>query len=199
MRERLGSLEKEVRRLERALDRLSAKLDKHGETLKTLTREMKKREKREETLMTALGLGPRSRVGDRGLLDELDDSILRLEDYLLAMGERVERILSMLQSHREFLDRVNDSVLRMGQRERMRLELDIMMNSISILAMAGIEIDPSIPSEVEELRRELVEGSQELEGLRRRKEELDRRLEAEVKRYDLSRLFAQRKDIPGYG
>jgi chromosome segregation ATPase len=199
MRERVQSLEKEVKRLERGLNRLSLKLEKQGEVLKTLSREMGKRQKREEILMAALGLGPRSKVGDRGFLEDLDDSILRLEDYLLAMGERVQRILTMLQSHREFLDKVNESVLRMGQRERMRLELDIMMNSVSILAMAGIEIDPAIPSELEELRREVAEGSTELERLKRRKEELDRRLEAEIKRYDLSLLFSGKKNIPGYG
>ncbi len=81
----------------------------------------------------------------------------------------------------------------------MRLELDIMMNSISILAMAGIEIDPSIPAELDELRKSVLDGAVELEGLRERKKELNRRLEGEIKRYDLDKLFARRKDIPGYG
>jgi chromosome segregation ATPase len=199
MKERIYSLERELKRVENRLGKVTLKLEKHSEVLKDLSREMKSRQRREDVLMAALGLNSRSKVGDRGFLEDLDDSILRLEDYLLAMGDRVQRILSMLQSHRDFLDRVNESVLRMGQRERMRLELDIMMNSISILAIAGVEIDPSIASEIEKLRRDVAEGTQDLEELRRRKEELNRRLEAEIKRYDLSQLFSGKSNIPGYG
>lgn len=196
-KERLYALEKGLGKLERRLERLMEKVHTHSLTLKKLGRGMESRRKREEVLLAALGLGTRSKVGDRGILEELDDSILRLEDYLLAMGERVQRILSMLQEHRELLNRVGEGIQGRGQREYLRLELDVLMNSISILALAGIEVDPSIPAEVEELRRS-VAGGGEIEGLAQRKDELRRRLENELSRYDLEKLFARGR-IPGYG
>ncbi|MFQ5837642.1 MAG: hypothetical protein ACE5HJ_02530 [Thermoplasmata archaeon] len=199
MKERVYSLEKELGKAERRLDRLALKLGKQGDALKNLSKQMEARRKREEVLMAALGINQRSKVGERGFLKDLDDSILRLEDYLLAMGERVQRILGMLQGHREFLDRVNESVVGRGQRERIRLELDIMMNSISILAMAGIEVDRAIASELEELRKSVADEAEDLEMIKRRKEDLGKRLQAEIKRYDLNQLFHRRKEIPGYG
>ncbi len=199
LKERVYTLERDVKRLEKGLGKLALKLEKQTDLLKGLGKKMDTRHRREKVLMAALGIKPTSKVGDRGTLEEIDDSILRLEDYLLAMGERVQRILEMLQGHKEFLDRVSEGIVKSGQRERMGLELDIMMNSISILVMAGIEIDPSIPAEVDELRRSVRNDSEDLKGLRNRKKLLEERLEGEIKRYDLSQLFASRKEIPGYG
>ncbi len=192
-------MEQSLARLERQLERLLVKLEKQEERLTGLSEQMQSRRERERLLTEALGLKSDAKVGDRGTLDDMDDSILRLEDYLLALGERVQKILSMLQDHRELLDDVQRSVLGKGRRDRMRLELDIMMNSISILAMAGIEIDPSIPAELDELRKAVLDTGEELEKLRRKKRDLNRRLEEGIKRYDLDKLFSKRKQIPGYG
>ncbi len=192
-------MEKDLGKVERQIERIVIKLEKQTDQIKVLAKKMDTRHQREEVIMAALDIRPTSNVGERGSLEDIDDSILRLEDYLLAMGERVQRILEMLQGHREFLDQVDESVVQSGRRERMRLELNILLNSISILAMAGIEIDPSIPAEVDELRRSMQDNGEELEGVRSRKQELEQRLEGAIKKYDLSQLFAKKKDIPGYG
>ena len=192
------ALEKDLKRLEGKLERLLVKVDKGQGTQQDLSKEMARREKGEHLLREALGLGPRARVGDRGVLGEMDDSILRLEDYLLQLGERVQRILTMLQGHKEFLDQVSQSVMGHGLRERTKLELDIAMNTISILTVAGLRIDPTIPVEMERLRRALVEKEEDLEEIRRRKTELDRRLEGEIKQYDVERLFDPDSEVAGY-
>ncbi|MEE9237856.1 MAG: hypothetical protein V3U52_08740 [Thermoplasmata archaeon] len=199
IKERVYSVEKDLGKVERQIERIVIKLEKQTDQIKVLAKKMDTRHQREEVIMAALDIRPTSNVGERGSLEDIDDSILRLEDYLLAMGERVQRILEMLQGHREFLDQVDESVVQSGRRERMRLELNILLNSISILAMAGIEIDPSIPAEVDELRRSMQDNGEELEGVRSRKQELEQRLEGAIKKYDLSQLFAKKKDIPGYG
>ncbi|MDX1534048.1 MAG: hypothetical protein R3291_00310 [Thermoplasmata archaeon] len=196
--ERVFALEKDLKRLEGKLERLLVKVDKGQGTQQDLSKEMARREKGEHLLREALGLGPRARVGDRGVLGEMDDSILRLEDYLLQLGERVQRILTMLQGHKEFLDQVSQSVMGHGLRERTKLELDIAMNTISILTVAGLRIDPTIPVEMERLRRALVEKEEDLEEIRRRKTELDRRLEGEIKQYDVERLFDPDSEVAGY-
>ena len=196
--ERMFALEKDFRRLEGKLERLLVKLDRDHREQQDLSKEMARRKKGEAVLWDALGLGPRAKIGDRGILAEMDDSVLRLEDYLLQLGERVQRILTMLQGHKEFLDKVSQSVIGHGLRERTRLELDIAMNTISILTVAGLRIDPTIPSEMERLRRALAEEDQNLEEIRRRKTELDRRLEGEIKQYDVERLFDPDSEVAGY-
>ncbi len=199
LREKIYSLERDVKRLEERIGKLTVQLKEQGDLLTSFAGDMDIRHQREEVLMAALGIEPSSEVGERGSLEDIDDSILRLEDYLLAMGERVQRILEMLQGHKEFLDKVNESIVRSGTRERMGLELDIMMNSISILVMAGIEIDPSIAAELEALRKSVRDSNVDIEGLRSRKRLLQERLQGEIKRYDLEQLFSKKKQIPGYG
>ncbi|MEE9174537.1 MAG: hypothetical protein V3U30_06135 [Thermoplasmata archaeon] len=196
--ERVFALEKDFRRLEGKLERLLVKLDRDHREQQDLSKEMARRKKGEAILWEALDLGPRAKIGDRGILAEMDDSVLRLEDYLLQLGERVQRILTMLQGHKEFLDKVSQSVIGHGLRERTRLELDIAMNTISILSVAGLRIDPRIPNEMERLRRALAEKDQDLEEIRRRKTELDRRLEGEIKQYDVERLFDPDSEVAGY-
>ncbi len=196
--ERVFSLEKDFRRLEGKLERLLVKGDRDHREQQDLSKEAARRKKGEAVLREALGLGPRAKIGDRGILAEMDDSVLRLEDYLLQLGERVQRILTMLHGHKEFLDKVSQSVIGHGLRERTRLELDIAMNTISILTVAGLRIDPAIPNEMERLRRALAEEDQNLEEIRRRKTELDRRLEGEIKQYDVERLFDPDSEVAGY-
>lgn len=198
LEERVFALERDLQRTEEKLERLLAAVEGASRDQERLAQEVEKRQRIEEVLLAALDLTARSEVGDRGVLEDMDDSILRLEDYLLAMGERVERILGMLQTHKELLDRVGESVIGKGERDRLRLELDIAMNSISILALAGVEIDPSIPSEMETLRRSLGEEEAEIGPIRERKEDLVKRLEGEIRKYDLDALFARRVDLPGY-
>jgi hypothetical protein len=196
--ERVFALERDLRRLEGKLERLLIKRDKDYGVQKDLSKEMIRRRKSEEVVREALGLGPRAKAGERGVLTEMDDSILRLEDYLLQLGERVQRILTMLQGHKEFLDEVSQSVIGHGLRERTKLELDISMNTISILTVAGLRIDPTIPSEMERLRHALLQEGGDVEEIRRRKTELDRRLEGEIKQYDVERLFDPESDVAGY-
>ncbi len=196
--ERVFALEKDFRRLEGKLERLLVKLERDHREQKVLSKEMARQKKGEAVLWEALGLGPRAKIGDRGILAEMDDSVLRLEDYLLQLGERVQRILAMLQGHKEFLDKVSQSVIGHGLRERTKLELDIAMNTISILTVAGLRIDPTIANEMERLRRALAEKNQNLEDIRRRKTELDRRLEGEIKQHDVERLFDSDSEVAGY-
>lgn len=197
--ERVFALERDLSRLDDKLDKLLEKLGRQGDGLQTLEDSLTRLHQGEEALRQAIGLSPDAGTGDRGFLDEMDDSILRLEDYLLALGERVQRVLLMLQDHKALLDDVNDSVAGQSQRDRLRLELDIMMNAISILAIAGVEIDPAIPAELDELRHAVREDQAEVEALQQRKMALDLRLAGEVKRYDLAQLYAGRKQLPGYG
>lgn len=198
LEERLYALEKGLVRMDRRLDQVLERLGRAAKEREGLSRDVHALLRGEEILMTALDLTPRATPGDRGILEDMDDTILRLEDYLLGMGDRVQRILGMLQTHKELLDRVGETVIGKGERDRVRLELDIAMNSISILSLAGVEVDPAIASEMETLRKSVSEGEEELAHIKERKEELVKRLEGEIKKYDLGQLYAKRLDLPGY-
>lgn len=146
--------------------------------------------RRQDTIVRALALGERSKKGDRGVIQDLQESIVRLEDYLLKTAERIENILSALKQHREFLVSVNKRVLDLGTKDRIRLELDVMKNTLSILSLNGMEFDGSVVKEIDRLRASVREA-EDLEVLEQSKTELD-------KKFDLDAIWARKKEIPGY-
>ncbi len=154
--------------------------------------------RRQAVLIEALQLGDRPRRGDRGILRELQESVIRVEDYLLKTSERIENILSALKQHREFLVTMNNRVLNVGTKDRIRLELDVMKNTLSILTLNGMELDTDLVREIEKLRRTLPDAS-DLAELERAKAELDKKFNGELKKFDLDAIWAKRKEIPGYG
>lgn len=147
--------------------------------------------------MEALSLSPRSKVGDRGILGDLSQSILRLEEHLLKTSERIESILEALKSHREFLVKMNKRFFDLGTRERIRLELDVMRNTLSILALNGVDFDQSLLKDIDRLKSSL-EAEADVGHIQRSKENLDKKFEEELKRFDLDAIFQKKKEIPGY-
>ncbi len=148
-------------------------------------------------LFEALQLGDAAKRGDRGVVRELQDSVVRLEDYLLKTADRIENILSALKQHRELLVTVNKRVLDVGTKDRIRLELDVMKNTLSILALNGVDFDATLVKDIDELKKKL-RASEDLAGLERAKASLDEKFDGELKKYDLETLWARKKEIPGY-
>jgi len=195
---RIALLEREVERLTRAARDSEARLAVEREKVRRLTKAMAARERRERVLLDALGLRPRSKPGDRGRLGALQDSVVGLQEYLLRTSERIDRILTALKEHREFLLQLDKRVLQTGTRDRIRLELDIMKNTLSILALAGVEVDDALRKEIDKVRAAAAKAVENVEDLRKTKEALDRRYEEELKRFDLDAIWAKRREIPGY-
>jgi len=129
---------------------------------------------------------------------DLQESIARLKDYLLKTADRIENILSALKQHREFLVTVNRRVLDFGTKDRIRLELDIMKNTLSILSLHGVEFDVGLVKEIDKLRASLRE-SEDVAELERAKADLDRRFDGELKKFDLDAIWSKKREIPGYG
>ena len=195
--DRIALLEREVERLARAARDSGARLAVERERVRRLTKAMAARERRERVLLDAIGLRPRSRPGDRGRLGELQDSVVGLQEYLLRTSDRIDHILTALKEHREFLLQLDKRVLQSGTRDRIRLELDIMKNTLTILALAGVEVDGALPKEIDKVRAAAARAG-DIEDLRKTKEALDRRYEEELKRFDLDAIWAKRREIPGY-
>src|SRR5207249_5439043 len=133
-------------------------------------KEVAARQGREGVVLGALGVGGRSKAGSKGRLGEVEASVVRLQEYLLRTSERIDHILTALKEHREFLGQLDKRVIQTGTRERIRLELDVMKNTLSILALAGVEVDDALPREIEKVRASVLKQAADLDEIRRTKE-----------------------------
>jgi hypothetical protein len=191
-----GSLGHEVAVLRRQLRTMDRKLREQEEKLRALAKTSAAASHRSDVVFEALRLGDAARKGDRGVIRELQDSIVRLEDYLLKTADRIESILTALKQHRELLASVNKRVLDAGTKDRIRLELDVMKNTLSILSLNGVDFDAGLVKEIDGLRAKL-RGSEDLVQLEQAKADLDRKFDGELKKFDLEAIWA-RKEVPGY-
>ena len=155
-------------------------------------------ERRERVIAGALGLGPRAKPGHSGRFGEVEKSVVQLQEYLLKTSDRIDKILTALKEHREFLGALDDRFFRAGTRERIRMELDIMKNTLSILAIAGVEVDDAIVKDIDKVRASALKEEADPEALAKDKQALDKRYEEELKRFDLEAIWAKRREIPGY-
>lgn len=141
--------------------------------------------------------------GLRRDVDALQDVVLKVQDYLLRTSERLDGILGTLKNHRELLVKMNQRLYQVGTRERIRIELDVMRNTLSILALNGIELDEHLVADIRKLRESAEKQEVDVATLRKSKESLDKKFHGEVRKFDLSATTKprdkDRKDVPGYG
>ncbi|HLE55301.1 MAG TPA: hypothetical protein VI999_08700 [Thermoplasmata archaeon] len=192
-----GAAEADLARLRRDLVSLGRRVARAEARLQGLARLAEAQRHREQTVARVLRLGARGKKEHRGVIPEMQESIVRLEEYLLKTAERIETILSALKQHREFLVSVNQRVLDLGTKDRIRLELDVMKNTLSILALNGIEFDGSLVKEIDKLKSS-VRGTTDLEQLERSKADLDKKFDGELRKFDLDAIWTKKKEIPGY-
>jgi hypothetical protein len=121
-----------------------------------------------------------------------------MEEYLLSTSGRIDNILNALKTHRQFLLRINRKVFRADAKRKIKMELDIMMNTLSILAMNGVDVDNAISRDIKKLSESVDNEKIELSELKKRKERIDDRFKVELKRFDLESLYSKRKILPGY-
>lgn len=194
---RVDALDRELARLRRDLAALGRRLGAQDERVRRLAHGLESQTRRQAVVSEALHLGDTARKGDRGVVRDLQASIARLEDYLIKTSERIENILSALKQHRELLVAVNRQVLHASTKDRIRLELDVMKNTVSILALNGIEMDADVVKEIETLRAK-VSAAEDFADLEKAKAALDKRFDDELKKFDLDAIWSKRKKIPGY-
>ena len=167
--------------------------------LARIEREQAALRERQDMLFAALGFGSRARKGDRGTVGELNDAVLKIQDYLLRTSERLDNILGTLKNHRELLEKMSRRVYQTGTRERIRLELDIMKTTASVLALNGVELDEGVLAEIDKLKATTAKEDTDILALRRLKEKLDKRFDGEVGKFDLTAIYKTRnRQIAGY-
>ncbi len=191
------SLAKEVAALRRQLRVMDRRLLEQERRLKELSRASESGARRQDVIVEALRLGERPKKGNRGVVRDLQDSVERLEDYLLKTADRIETIFSAIKQHRELLMTVNKRVLDVGTKDRIRLELDVMKNTLSILSLNGVEYDAALLKDIDALRARLRQSDDPAQ-LERAKADLDKKFDGELKKFDLEAIWARKKEIPGY-
>src|SRR5881409_2084791 len=77
-----------------------------GGQLARLEREVANLRERQEMLLAVLGFAPRTKKEDRGTVGELNDAVLKIQDYLLRTSERLDTILGTLKNHRDLLEKM---------------------------------------------------------------------------------------------
>jgi len=174
-------------------------LEGREERLARIEKELAALRERQDVLFAALGFGTRTRKGDRGTVGELNDAVLKIQDYLLRTSERLDNILGTLKNHRELLEKMSRRVYQTGTRERIRLELDIMKTTASVLALNGVELDEGVLAEIDKLKATTAKEDTDILALRRLKEKLDKRFDGEVGKFDLTAIYKTRnRQIAGY-
>ena len=190
-------LEREISALRRQIEALDAHLAEQERRLRALTKVSDASARRQARVSEVLQLGNPPRKGDRGVVRDLQDSVEHLEAYLLKTADRIETIFSALKQHRELLVTVNKRVLDVGTKDRIRLELDVMKNTLSILSLHGVEFDAVLVKDIDSLRARLRQ-SEDLAQLERAKADLDKKFDGELKKFDLEAIWSRKKEIPGY-
>ncbi len=198
MPKRKTSAEKGLAALERSVRKLEGRVAKHEVQMRAVSGSLATRAQRESLMMDALGLSPQSKKGDRGSLSEITESLLHLEEYLLRNAERIDNILVTLKNHRELLAKMNTVYFKAGERGRIKMELDIMRNTISVLTLAGTDLDISLVKDIKSIQAAMASGKVDTSELRKSKQALDKKFDGELKRFDLEALYLKRKNIPGY-
>ena len=195
---RLASLEGEIERLTNGVRSLEARLAVERDRTRRLEKEAASQGRREKVVLAALRLSPKAKARTKGRLGDLEETIVGLQEYLLRTSDRIDKILTALKEHREFLGELDKRVVQTGTRERIRLELDVMKNTLSILALAGVEVDDALPLEIEKVRTASLKEEADLGELRRTKDALDKRFDEELKRFNLDEIWSKKREIPGY-
>jgi len=159
---------------------------------------VKKLLKREEVIMKALRITSRSKPGEVGVIEDLNSSILKAEKYMLHMGKRIDNVLAAIKNHREYLIKLNKKVHKDDTKKRIEMEVDIINNTLSVMALSGFDINKSLFSDVKRIRKMISDKDVELTKLRKRKERLERKFEDEMERFDFESIYKKGDDIPGY-
>ncbi len=194
----LDKLEKENVKLKEELRALKVASREQKKFIANLEKRMETRIKREEVLMKAMGVSSRTKKGERGVIEELNKSILKTEEYLLHMGKRIDNILAAMKNHREYLIKLNRKVYKIDAKKFMEIELEIINNTLSIMAMSGFDINKSIFSDTKKLKTMLGKKDVELSKVKKRMERLESKFDDEMERFDYESIFKKKDDIPGY-
>ena len=194
----LENLKKQNARLKKDLANITRVSKAQIKKIASLEGKMETRMKREDILMAALGLRPQSKKGENGAIGDLTQSILKVDEHILSMGKRMENMLSALKNHREYLNRLNKKVYKVDPVKRIEMEIEIMSNTLSIMALSGFDINKALFSEMKRVNKMLEKEDADLSKIQKRMATIKRKFDEDMERFDFESIFRKSDHIPGY-
>jgi chromosome segregation ATPase len=198
MQRDLANLKEQNARLKKELANITMLSKAQLKRISSLEGKMETRTKREDILMAALGLRPQAKKGEKGAIGDLTQSILKVDEHILSMGKRMENMLSALKNHREYLIRLNKKVYKVDPVKRIEMEIEIMSNTLSIMALSGFDINKSLFSEMKRVNKMLEKEDADLSKIQKRMATVKRKFDEDMERFDFESIFRKSDHIPGY-
>ncbi|MFO7619158.1 MAG: hypothetical protein R6W91_05830 [Thermoplasmata archaeon] len=194
----LVTLKRQNVTLKAQLDAVTKTSKAQQKRIASLEGKMETRAKREEMFMSALELKPQSKKGDKGAIGKLGQSVLAADEHILKMGKRMENMLSALKNHREYLIRLNKKVYKVDPMKRIGMELGIMNNTLSIMAISGFNIDKALFGDMRGIRKMMEKEDADIAKVQKRMAGFKRKFDEELEKFDLDSVFKKSEHIPGY-
>ena len=159
---------------------------------------MDTRTKREEIVMAALDISTRSKKGHRSSITDLNRSLIKTDEHLLKLSKRMENVLSAIKNHREYLIRLNKRVYKEDPVKLIDMELDVMCNTLNVMALSGFSIDKGLFNDVKKIRKLIDKKDIELSKIKKRMSTFIRKFDDEMERFDFESIYKKAEHIPGY-
>ena len=201
----LKSFQRTMEKLERENTKLKDEIKGLKETgreqkklLKSLEGKMDTRVKREEVVMSTLDISTRAKKGQRSAVSDLNSSLIKTDDHLLKLSKRMENVLSAIKNHREYLIRLNKRVYKEDPVKLIDMELDVMCNTLNVMALSGFSIDKGLFNDVKKIRKVMEKKDMELSKLKKRMSTFTRKFDDEMERFDMESIYKKAEHIPGY-
>ncbi|MCK5024603.1 MAG: hypothetical protein KAR56_03200 [Thermoplasmata archaeon] len=166
--------------------------------LKSLTSKMETRTKREEIIMSTLDINTRTKKGQRSAVSDLNRSLIKTDEHLLKLSKRMENVLSAIKNHREYLIRLNKRVYKENPVKLIEMELDVMCNTLNVMALSGFGIDKGLFNDVKKIRKLMDKKDIELSNIKKRMSTFTRKFDDEMERFDFESIYKKAEHIPGY-
>ena len=201
----LKGLQRTMEKLERENTKLKDEIKALKDTgreqkkqLKSLTSKMDTRVKREEVVMSVLDINSRTKKGHRSAVSDLNSSLIKTDEHLLKMSKRMENVLSAIKNHREYLIRLNKRVYKEDPVKLIDMELDVMCNTLNVMALSGFSIDKALFNDVKKIRKLMDKKDIELSKIKKRMSTFTRKFDDEMERFDFESIYKKAEHIPGY-
>ena len=194
----MDKLERENTKLKDEIKTLKDTGREQKKQLKSLNSKMETRVKREEVVMSTLDISTRTKKGQRSAISDLNKSLIKTDEHLLKMSKRMENVLSAIKNHREYLIRLNKRVYKEDPVKLIDMELDVMCNTLNVMALSGFWIDKGLFNDVKKIRKLMDKKDIELSKIKKRMSTFTRKFDDEMERFDFESIYKKAEHIPGY-
>lgn len=176
---------------------LKRRLKEQERQIKSLNSRMDTRTKRERMFMKSLGINNRTKAEDVFPVAHSVKSLLALEETFIDMQKKLGIVLRAIKTHRESILRLKRRLYTDEARKSIEMELNIMRNTLAIMAMNGVAYSTRIIDQIKEVE-EMLEDKKDLKDIKKKMAVLRKKYSEEMERYDIEKIHERKAHLPGY-